>query len=135
MKRICVSNLVLATLALGLAFAAASSLAHAAPALSTDPDNRNGALRRNFNKEFQDLTPSERIAIRAAAKTAYKNKTLDSLVVCADPGNMPFSNEKGEGFENKIAELLGKATGAKVTFYWRPSYERGMMRQTFGTGM
>jgi quinoprotein dehydrogenase-associated probable ABC transporter substrate-binding protein len=135
MKRICVSNLLLATLALGLAFAAASSLAHAAPTLSTDPDNRNGALRRDFNKEFQDLTPSERIAIRAAAKTAYKNKTLDSLVVCADPGNMPFSNEKGEGFENKIAELLGKATGAKITFYWRPSYERGMMRQTFSTGM
>jgi quinoprotein dehydrogenase-associated probable ABC transporter substrate-binding protein len=135
MKRICVSNLLLATLALGLAFAEASSLAHAAPALSTDLDNRNGALRRDFNKEFQDLTPSERITIRAAAKTAYKNKTLDSLVVCADPGNMPFSNKKGEGFENKVAELLGKATGAKITFYWRPSYERGMMRQTFSTGM
>ena len=28
------------------------------------------------------------------------------LRVCADPSNLPFSNEKGEGFENKIAELL-----------------------------
>ena len=28
------------------------------------------------------------------------------LRVCADPNNMPFSNEKGEGFENKLAELL-----------------------------
>ncbi|MCJ7527862.1 MAG: quinoprotein dehydrogenase-associated putative ABC transporter substrate-binding protein, partial [Methyloceanibacter sp.] len=28
-----------------------------------------------------------------------------SLRVCADPNNMPFSNEKGEGFENKLAEL------------------------------
>jgi quinoprotein dehydrogenase-associated probable ABC transporter substrate-binding protein len=147
MKRV-YANLLLATLALGLGSAAA--LAHAAPSLSKDApslskdksitpngshaDARN-ALRRDFSKEFQDLTPSERIAIRAAARTAYKNKTLESLVVCADPGNMPFSNEKGEGFENKIADLLGEATGAKVTFYWRPSYERGMMRQTFGTGM
>ena len=28
---------------------------------------------------------------------------LQSLTVCADPGNMPLSNQKGEGFENKIA--------------------------------
>ena len=32
---------------------------------------------------------------------------LKSLTVCADPGNMPLSNDKGEGFENKIAQLLG----------------------------
>jgi quinoprotein dehydrogenase-associated probable ABC transporter substrate-binding protein len=144
MNRICPTSLLLlaASVALGLGFLE-PSLARAAPTVqgATVPstshlDTRNGALKRDFNnKEFQDLTPSERIAIRAAAKTAYKNKTLDSLVVCADPGNMPFSNEKGQGFENKIAELLGKATGAKITFYWRPSYERGMMRQTFGTGM
>src|SRR5690348_7813204 len=30
------------------------------------------------------------------------------LRVCADPNSMPFSDEKGEGFENKIAEVLGK---------------------------
>jgi quinoprotein dehydrogenase-associated probable ABC transporter substrate-binding protein len=92
-------------------------------------------LKRDYSKDFEDLTPSERIAIRAAAKKAYENKALDQLVVCADPGNMPFSNEKREGFENKMAEILGKATGAKVSFYWRPSYERGMTRQTFDTGM
>jgi hypothetical protein len=28
------------------------------------------------------------------------------LRVCSDPSNMPFSNEQGEGFENKLAELL-----------------------------
>ena len=91
--------------------------------------------KRDLNKEFEDLTPSERIGIRAAAKTDYEQKKLDRLVVCADPGNMPFSDEKLEGFENKIAEVLGKATGAQVSLYWRPSYERGMTRQTFDTGM
>ena len=34
-----------------------------------------------------------------------------ALKVCADPNNLPFSNEKKEGFENKIAELIGAALG------------------------
>jgi hypothetical protein len=36
-----------------------------------------------------------------------------------------LSNQKGEGFENKIAEVLGKAFGSGVQYYWRPSFERG----------
>lgn len=107
----------------------------AAQAASAGPETAKPVLKRDYSKDFKDLTPGERIAIRAEAKNAYEAKALDQLVVCADPGNMPFSNEKRQGFENKIAELLGKATGAKVSFYWRPSYERGMTRQTFGTGM
>jgi quinoprotein dehydrogenase-associated probable ABC transporter substrate-binding protein len=89
----------------------------------------------DINKEFSDLTPRERIAIKEQAKKAYENKSLGNLLVCADPGNMPFSDEQLEGFENKIAEVLGQATGAHISFYWRPSYERGMTRQTFATGM
>ena len=34
-----------------------------------------------------------------------------ALKVCADPNNLPFSNEKKEGFENKIAEVMGAALG------------------------
>jgi quinoprotein dehydrogenase-associated probable ABC transporter substrate-binding protein len=92
--------------------------------------------RRDISKDFEDLTPSERIAIRAAAKAAYKAKTkLQTLKVCADPGNMPFSNDKLEGMENKIAKVLGEAIGAPVSFYWRPFLERAMTRQTFDAGM
>jgi quinoprotein dehydrogenase-associated probable ABC transporter substrate-binding protein len=91
--------------------------------------------RRDLSKEFEDLTPSEKIAVRAAAKVAYKAKKLQTLKVCADPGNMPFSNDKFEGFENKIANVLGEATGARVSFYWRPFLERAMTRQTFDAGM
>jgi quinoprotein dehydrogenase-associated probable ABC transporter substrate-binding protein len=104
------------------------------PASGQD-DTAHRVLKRDYTKEFDELTPSEKIAIRAIAKKAYEEKKLDSLIVCADPGNMPFSNQKLEGFENKLAELLGKWTGAKVNFYWRPSYERGMTRQTFDVGM
>ena len=93
------------------------------------------ALSRDLGKEFDDLTPSEKIAIRAAAKAAYKAKKIDQLVVCADPGNMPFSNIKQEGLENKIANVLGEAMGAKVSFFWRPMLERALNRETFDARM
>ena len=59
---------------------------------------------------------------------------LKSLTVCADPGNMPLSNQKGEGFENKIAQVIGTALGTGVQYYWRPSIERGLMRTTLSEG-
>ena len=59
---------------------------------------------------------------------------LKSLTVCADPGNMPLSNQKGEGFENKIAQVIGSAVGTGVQYYWRPSIERGLMRTTLSEG-
>lgn len=92
-------------------------------------------VKRDFSKEFDDLTPSEQIAIRAAAKAAYKAKKLETLNVCADPGNMPLSNIKQEGFQNKLANLLGEAMGARVIYHWRPFIERGLTRETFGRDM
>ncbi|MGB7815229.1 MAG: substrate-binding domain-containing protein [Methylotenera sp.] len=49
--------------------------------------------------------------------------------VCADQDNMPYSNSKGEGFENKIAEVLAKDLGLKLTYqFW---YDRmGFLRNT-----
>lgn len=52
------------------------------------------------------------------------------LRVCADPGNMPLSNNRGEGFENKIAALLASSMGTTVEYYYRPSIERGLTRTT-----
>lgn len=52
------------------------------------------------------------------------------LRVCADPGNMPLSNNKGEGFENRIAELIGASLGSGVQYYYRPFIERGLTRTT-----
>jgi quinoprotein dehydrogenase-associated probable ABC transporter substrate-binding protein len=43
-----------------------------------------------------------------------------ALRVCQDPNNLPFSNTGGEGFENRIAELFGKALGLPVTYYSFP---------------
>ncbi|MGI9435230.1 MAG: quinoprotein dehydrogenase-associated putative ABC transporter substrate-binding protein [Geminicoccaceae bacterium] len=49
--------------------------------------------------------------------------------VCADPNNLPYSNEAGEGFENKIAELLAGELGREVTYSWYPSTV-GFVRNT-----
>lgn len=53
-----------------------------------------------------------------------------ALRVCADPGNMPLSNNKGEGLENKIAAVLAKALNTTVEYYYRPGVERGLTRTT-----
>ena len=49
--------------------------------------------------------------------------------VCADPSNPPFSTETGEGFENKIAELLAKELGVPVRYTWYPD-TMGFIRNT-----
>ena len=56
-----------------------------------------------------------------------------TLTVCADPNNMPFSNRRGEGLENKLAELVAKDMGAKLNYVWW-SQRRGWMRETLGSG-
>src|SRR3954470_19647160 len=51
------------------------------------------------------------------------------LRVCADPRNMPFSNEKGEGFENKIAELLAAKLQKRLDYMFFPQ-ATGFVRVT-----
>ncbi|WP_274628877.1 substrate-binding domain-containing protein [Arvimicrobium flavum] len=54
----------------------------------------------------------------------------DVLRVCADPSNMPFTDKSGEGFENKLAELVAKETGRKsVAYTWFPMV-MGFVRNT-----
>lgn len=49
--------------------------------------------------------------------------------VCADPANMPFSNKRGEGFENKLAELFAGKLGVPVEYTWFPQAV-GFIRRT-----
>jgi quinoprotein dehydrogenase-associated probable ABC transporter substrate-binding protein len=69
---------------------------------------------------------------RAALKGAARRWTLPALRVCADPGSMPLSNDRLEGYGNKIVDILAKAMNTRAEYYWRPYIERGMMRETFG---
>lgn len=52
-----------------------------------------------------------------------------ALRVCADPNNLPFSNRAGEGFENKIAELVAHDLGDTLEYTWWPQ-RRGWVRNT-----
>jgi quinoprotein dehydrogenase-associated probable ABC transporter substrate-binding protein len=56
-----------------------------------------------------------------------------ALRVCADPNNLPFSNEKGDGFENRIAALLAREMGTTVSYMWWPQ-RRGFIRNTLKAG-
>ncbi|MBB3019178.1 mxaJ protein [Microvirga lupini] len=51
------------------------------------------------------------------------------LRVCADPNNLPFSNEAGEGFENKLVSLIAEELGAEVRYTWW-AQRRGFLRNT-----
>lgn len=64
------------------------------------------------------------------ATTGEEPKTLR---VCGDPDNLPFSNSKGEGFENKIAEVIARDAGMTLTYYWWP-HQRGLVRNTLRAG-
>jgi quinoprotein dehydrogenase-associated probable ABC transporter substrate-binding protein len=55
------------------------------------------------------------------------------LRVCADPNNLPFSNAKGEGFENKLAALLAREMGATLEYTWW-AQRRGFFRNTINAG-
>ncbi|MDB5448090.1 MAG: quinoprotein dehydrogenase-associated putative transporter substrate-binding protein [Phenylobacterium sp.] len=51
------------------------------------------------------------------------------LRVCADPNNLPFSNRAGEGFENRLVQMLAKDMGARVEYTWW-AQRRGYVRNT-----
>jgi quinoprotein dehydrogenase-associated probable ABC transporter substrate-binding protein len=67
-----------------------------------------------------EMTGTEKLK---AAQTDFR--------VCAVLNNLPFTNQAGEGFDNKIAELLAKAEGKKLTYAWWRA-PRGFVSHTLG---
>jgi quinoprotein dehydrogenase-associated probable ABC transporter substrate-binding protein len=51
---------------------------------------------------------------------------------CGDPRNLPFSNDQGEGFENKLAELFAAKLGKKLSYTYFPQ-ATGFVRKTLGS--
>jgi quinoprotein dehydrogenase-associated probable ABC transporter substrate-binding protein len=64
----------------------------------------------------------------ALAQTAELTARSE-LRVCADPSDLPFSNQAGEGFENKIAQLIGQDLNVPVNYVWFPQVG-GFVRNT-----
>jgi len=72
------------------------------------------------------------VAASGGPLSAQEIVDRSELKVCADPNNLPFSNEKKEGFENKIADLMGTEFGLKVDYTWFPQVI-GFVRNTLRT--
>jgi mxaJ protein len=56
------------------------------------------------------------------------------LRVCADPNNLPFSNDAGEGFENKLVAIVAEELNADVSYAWH-AQRRGFIRETLRAGL
>lgn len=69
----------------------------------------------------------------SSAWCAEPSASSPTFRVCADPNNLPFSNQHQEGFENKIAQLLAQEFQAEVQYTWWPQ-RRGFLRNTLNAG-
>lgn len=65
----------------------------------------------------------------AASPAAADSGEGKEFRVCADPNNLPFSNERGEGFENKLAAMFAHELGRSVSYTWW-AQRRGFIRHT-----
>src|SRR5215207_3066552 len=73
------------------------------------------------------------VAALLTAASARGPRPRPVLRVCADPNNLPFSNRRGEGFENRLAELIARDLGARVEYTWW-AQRRGYVRNTLRSG-
>jgi quinoprotein dehydrogenase-associated probable ABC transporter substrate-binding protein len=82
------------------------------------------ALLAPFGSRFE-----ARAQEQGAAEAAIELVDPDVFRVCADPRDLPFSNKEGQGFENKIAELLAQKLGRPVAYTFYPN-STGFVRNT-----
>src|ERR1700733_2727072 len=86
------------------------------------------------------LTTMAIVVSRDCVRAQSDNEGLDLSIelvdpkvlrVCADPRNLPFSNEKGEGFKNKLAEFFATKLQKKIDYMYFPQ-ATGFVRMTLG---
>ena len=92
------------------------------------------AVRGRAVRSSAGLLAGAALVAVGAWSTAASAQTAEvvsetTVRVCGDPANMPFSNEAGEGFENRIAELLAKHLGLPLEYTWFPQ-ATGFVRNT-----
>lgn len=78
------------------------------------------------------MCSSFRSLVCVAAMLIGSSAFARDLRVCADPDNLPFSNNKQQGFENRIAELVARDLHANVTYQWQ-RMGRGFVREYLNT--
>lgn len=71
------------------------------------------------------------LGVAACSASAQSASTLR---VCSDPNNLPYSNDKGQGFENRLAEMIAQDLNMQVTYFWFPQRE-AFFRKTLNSGV
>jgi quinoprotein dehydrogenase-associated probable ABC transporter substrate-binding protein len=96
-----------------------------------DAAGRRGSVIRLFGMGRYPVAVLLALILAVCGGPVAPQEIVDrnELKVCADPNNLPFSDEKKEGFENKIAELMGAQLGLKVDYVWFPQVI-GFVRNT-----
>ena len=67
------------------------------------------------------------------AATMLHGRSVAPLRVCSDPNNLPFSNMRQAGYENRIADLLARDLGTTAQYTWW-AQRRGFLRNTLNAG-
>jgi mxaJ protein len=73
------------------------------------------------------------VGAAAAIAVPPSRRPAVPLRVCADPNNLPFSNRRGEGLENRLAELVARELKTSVSYVWW-AQRRGFIRNTLAAG-
>jgi mxaJ protein len=59
-----------------------------------------------------------------ALATMTASAPAQTLRICSDPNNLPYSNDQRQGFENRIAEMIAGDLGEKIEYFWFPQREK-----------
>lgn len=101
------------------------------PAVVAHRKGKRSATGKSVFALAVTLTGAAVLALAPSHGHAQTSEAVDqaALRVCSDPNNLPFSNEAGEGFENRIAELFAAELGVPVRYTWYPNTV-GFIRNT-----
>jgi mxaJ protein len=91
---------------------------------------RISVLRRRLARRVLGVAAA---GIAAGMMGAAPGPAPREFRVCADPNNLPFSNRRREGLENRLAELFARDLGTRVRYEWMPQV-RGFVRKTLKAG-
>jgi mxaJ protein len=89
----------------------------------------NGRIQRKWGPALSLLVAVVSGGSFATGLPLATKTPLRVLRVCADPDALPYSNERGEGFENRIADIVARQMGKTVAYTWRVQ-RRGFVRST-----
>lgn len=93
-----------------------------------------------MSSRFHSLAAAAAVLLLAMSASGARGRAvgedrraLGTLRVCADPNNLPFSNQRGEGFENRLASLIARDLRDTVAYTWW-AQRRGFVRNTLKSG-